>query len=146
MRQSHLRPVFVEFIPETIEDGNLYVAMEYRTTAHRCCCGCGSTVYLPLGPTQWRLMFDGESIWIDPSIGSWSLPCQSHYWIRGNRIQWAEQWTRERVAAARAHDRYVRDSCFGGTTAASGANECESTPTTTPSSRWTRLKALLGLR
>lgn len=35
-----------------------------------------------------RLTFDGESVWMDPSVGNWSLPCRSYYWIRGNHIQW----------------------------------------------------------
>lgn len=146
MRQLHLRPVFVEFIPEILENGILYVSMEYRATAHRCCCGCGSPVYLPLGPTEWRLTFDGEVIWIDPSVGCWSLPCRSHYWIRGNRIQWAEQWTTERVDAARAHHRHRRDSYFASPTLASEMAASNSTPTTPPRSRWARFKALLGMK
>lgn len=112
MKQSQLQPKFVEFIPETLEDGVLYVAMEFRVVAHRCCCGCGSPVYLPLNPTQWRLTFDGEAISMEPSIGSWSLPCRSHYWIRGNRVHWAAQWTHERVEAAREQDRRLRDAHF----------------------------------
>ena len=27
-------------------------------------------------------------IWLSPSIGSWSLDCQSHYYIRGNQVIW----------------------------------------------------------
>jgi len=146
VKQSHLRPVFVEFIPERLGEGVLYVAMEYRTTAHRCCCGCGSTVYLPLSPTQWRLTFDGASIWIDPSVGSWSLPCRSHYWIRGNRIQWAEQWTSKRVESARAHDRHRRARYFAGPAPASEMAESNPTPSIPPRSRWARFKALLGLK
>src|SRR4051812_849924 len=103
MRRQHLRHEFVEYIPEKLEEGVLYVSMEYMTVAHLCCCGCGAEVSLPLSPVGWRLIYDGRSISLEPSIGSWSLPCSSHYWIRGNQVRWAEQWTPERVQAARDH-------------------------------------------
>jgi Family of unknown function (DUF6527) len=146
VKQCQLRPQFVEFIPETLEEGILYVSMEYRTTAHLCCCGCGSAVYLPLSPTQWRLTFDGESIWIEPSVGSWTLPCRSHYWIRRNRIQWAEQWTTERVEAARAHDRYSRDRHIASSAPPFGTAAISATPILPPRSRWARFRAFCGLK
>lgn len=146
MRQSSLRPQFVDFIPEAIEEGVLYISMEYRTTAHRCCCGCGNMVYLPLSPTQWRLTFDGQSVWMDPSVGSWSLPCRSHYWIHGNRILWAEQWTNERVQAARAKGRGIPGARSASTSPA--AESVTPTPAPTPPrrSRWRKFRALFGLK
>ena len=39
MRQTALRPEFVEFIPEQLEDGVLYISQRYGTAMHRCCCG-----------------------------------------------------------------------------------------------------------
>ncbi len=65
----------------------LYVSIEFTTVVHKCCCGCGREVVTPLSPTDWKLTFDGVSISLHPSIGSWNLPCQSHYWIRHNRVQ-----------------------------------------------------------
>lgn len=112
MKVNQLQPSFVEFVPETLDEGIIYVSMEYRTTAHLCCCGCRSPIYLPLAPTQWKLTFDGEAISLTPSIGSWSLPCRSHYWIRGNRIQWAEQWSQSRIELGREHDRKLREQGF----------------------------------
>jgi hypothetical protein len=143
MRQAHLRPVFVEFIPETLEEGILYVSMEFRATAHRCCCGCGSPVYLPLARTKWTLTFDGEFVWMNPSVGSWSLPCRSHYWIRGNRIQWAEQWTAERVEPALLYEQHGCDQHVESQSRASEADI--GAPRAPPRSRWTRFKTLLGL-
>ncbi len=147
MKQSRLRPAFVEFIPESLEEGVLYVAMEYRTTAHQCCCGCGSPVYLPLSPAQWRLTFDGESIWMAPSIGSWSLPCRSHYWIRGNCVQWAEQWTDDRVMAARAHSLESSNCQSTRPIPARGVEATQNPPLKSPAlSFWARLKAWVGLK
>jgi hypothetical protein len=93
---------FVEYIPEQLEPGVLYVSLPFTTVVHLCCCGCDSKVVTPLSPTDWRLTFDGESISLSPSIGNWSYPCQSHYWIRGSTVHWAERWTPRQIEAARA--------------------------------------------
>jgi len=103
---------FVEFIPDSIVKGTLYVSMEYATVVHKCCCGCGKEVVTPLSPTDWNLTFDGKAISLHPSIGNWSFPCRSHYWIRNNTVQWAEQWSQERIAAARAFDRRAKKRYF----------------------------------
>jgi hypothetical protein len=96
-----LRHQFVECVPDQLEDGVVYVSVTYATVVHRCCCGCGREVVTPLSRTGWTLSFDGESISLSPSIGNWSFPCRSHYWIRRNRVQWAEQWSRDEVETAR---------------------------------------------
>jgi hypothetical protein len=95
---------FVEFIPDVIEDGKIYVSIDYATAVHNCCCGCGTEVVTPLSPTDWKLVFDGRTISLDPSIGNWSLPCRSHYWVRNNTALWAENWSASRIDANRAHD------------------------------------------
>lgn len=81
---------FSELIPDQIEQGSLYITMEYGTAIHLCACGCGERVVTPLSPTDWQLLYDGESITLTPSIGNWSFSCRSHYWIRNSRIVWAE--------------------------------------------------------
>ena len=79
---------FVEFIPTTskLEDGILYISLEYATATHKCACGCGNKVVTPISKRDWQLYFDGESISLSPSIGNWNFKCQSHYWIRNSRI------------------------------------------------------------
>lgn len=111
-RRSDIAVSFVEFIPEAIDEGVLYVSMEYATASHRCCCGCGLLVVTPLSPTDWRLTFDGRSIYLHPSIGNWSFPCQSHYWVRGNRIQWAGRMSKQEIDLVRAHDKYAKTQYF----------------------------------
>lgn len=101
MRTETLEPRFVEAVPTTIEPGLLYVSMEFATTSHLCCCGCGNRVVLPLHPTAWQLRYDGKGISISPSVGNWSFPCRSHYWIKSNQIDWAGEWSDERVQAGR---------------------------------------------
>lgn len=102
MRTATLEPRFVEAVPATIEPGVLYVSMEFATTSHLCCCGCGNRVVLPLHPTAWHLRYDGKSISMSPSVGNWTFPCRSHYWIRSNQVEWSGDWSYERVRAGRA--------------------------------------------
>jgi hypothetical protein len=104
MKRDDLEHRFVDFIPERLEEGILYVSIEYTTVAHLCCCGCGQEVSITLGPTDWRLIFDGKTVSLEPSIGSWSLPCKSHYFITSNRIVWARQWSRSEIDAGRRYD------------------------------------------
>jgi hypothetical protein len=63
----------------------------------------------PLSPLDWKLIYDGESISLDPSIGNWSFKCRSHYWIRQGRVVWAPRWSRDQIAAGREADWKARD-------------------------------------
>lgn len=111
-RVSRLQHRFVEYVPDKLEAGVIYVTVNYSTAVHLCCCGCGHEVVTPISPTDWMLIFDGETISLKPSIGNWSFPCRSHYWIRRNAIEWAEAWSHARVDAARRHDRAAKDRLF----------------------------------
>ena len=99
-----LKHEFVEFIPDQLKDDTIYVSIPYATVAHKCCCGCGTEVVTPFSPTDWTLIFDGESISLDPSIGNWSFDCRSHYWISQDRVHWAERWSENRIKLARFHE------------------------------------------
>ncbi len=94
-----LETQFLKAIPRPMADGILYVSMEYATAGHKCCCGCGNDVFTRLAPTDWTLSYDGRTVSLSPSIGNWGFACQSHYWIRNNRVVWAEKFSPERVAA-----------------------------------------------
>lgn len=96
-----LEPEFVEFIPEVLEDGKLYISRTYATAVHRCCCGCGHKVVTPLSPTGWRLTVEGALGSLHPSIGNCGFPCQSHYWIRRNAVRWPYPMTPEEIDAGR---------------------------------------------
>lgn len=108
MRQSALRSQFVEFIPEQLEDGVLYISQPYRTATHRCCCGCGSEVVTPLGPADWTLEVVNGALTLRPSIGNWSLPCRSHYLIRQGRVVWAREMSQEEIQLGRRRDERLR--------------------------------------
>lgn len=101
MRLSQLHHRFVDEAPERLEAGILYVSVKYRTTLHLCCCGCDNQVTLPLRPSAWSLTYDGSTITLSPSVGNWSFPCRSHYWIRQSRVEWSGRWTDDEIAAGR---------------------------------------------
>lgn len=110
MKSVLLTPRFVESIPEELEGGVLYVSMTFATAMHLCACGCGREVVTPLSPTDWKLWFDGEHVTLDPSVGNWSFPCRSHYWIRKNGIRWAASMSETAVHDLRALDRARKNS------------------------------------
>lgn len=104
MKVTNLKHNFVEYIPSNIEEGNLYISIQYATVVHKCACGCGNEVVTPLSPADWSLSYDGESVTLDPSIGNWSFNCHSHYWIRKNKIRWAERWSNKKIGENRKLD------------------------------------------
>lgn len=95
---------FVKAFPERLDEGVLYVSVEFATAAHRCFCGCGSEVYTRFSPTDWSMKFDGQTVTINPSIGNWSFACQSHYILANGRVRWADKWSRERIDLGRFLD------------------------------------------
>lgn len=107
-----IRHEFVDQIPTDIKVGILYVSIQYSTAVHKCCCGCGNEVVTPLSPTDWKLIFDGETVSLTPSIGNWSLECQSHYWIEHGTIRWAARWSRREIEDGRARDKEAKRRYF----------------------------------
>lgn len=101
---STLRPEFVEFIPAKGEPGVIYVSERFSTAMHLCCCGCGLEVITPLNPAKWSLSKQGGQVSLSPSIGNWSFPCKSHYWIERGRVRWAGPMSQERIRLVRRLD------------------------------------------
>ena len=113
IRHKRLEHRFVEHIPERLEPGILYVSMDYATSAHSCCCGCGEEVVAPFTPTDWKMTFDGETVSLRPSIGNWTLKCRSHYVIEGGKVSEAGPWRDEQVEAERRRDRTAKARFYG---------------------------------
>jgi hypothetical protein len=88
---------FVEFIPSEIEQDVLYISIEYDIAKHKCACGCGANIVTSLSPSRWKLTYDGETVSLSPSIGNWSHPCQSHYFITNDKIVWAGSISRTAI-------------------------------------------------
>lgn len=104
MKIQAIVPVFVEYIPDQIEAGKLYISETYATAIHKCCCGCGEEVVTPLRPAAWKLVKRGQAVSLYPSIGNWKYACQSHYFIRDNQILWAGKMSAPQIARVQQRD------------------------------------------
>ena len=93
MRIHQANHLFVEYIPEKLDDGILYVSIPFATVTHKCFCGCGWEVTTPIAPDAWELIYDGRSISLNPSVGSRNLKCKSHYWVRKGAVVWLLPFT-----------------------------------------------------
>lgn len=80
--------MYVESIPEVIDDSKLYISETYGHITHKCLCGCGLKVEIPIQPEWtdgWQLIkHDDGRISITPSISNYQFPCKSHYIITKN--------------------------------------------------------------
>ena len=131
---------FVTFAPAHLMPGVLYVSMEYATVLHACCCGCGNKVVTPLAPERWSLTYDGRHVTIGPSVGNWSFPCQSHYWIERNEVVWDRPFTRAEITAVRDSDqRALRGTSIRTTQKESPAQDEQSHASVDAVSWWRRL-------
>jgi len=112
--------------PPVMEDGVLYISEEYETAGHKCCCGCGEKVITPLNPAKWRLTKSPNgAVSLYPSVGNWKFACQSHYWIRENRVIAAGMMSKQKIAAVKERDkrdseRYIDRTNQANRTAADG--------------------------
>lgn len=103
---------FVEFIPNSPEQGILYISIEYRTAVHLCVCGCGNKVVTPISPTDWEIRFNGKAVSLYPSIGNWSFECKTHYFITQNEIIFARKWEDWEINENREEDAENKMSFF----------------------------------
>ncbi len=107
-----LKVEFVEFIPELLSEGILYISMKYKTARHKCACGCGNIVIMPITPTDWQLKYNGKGVTFSPSIGNWNFDCRSHYWIIGNEIRWSNKWDQMQIDRNRETDKQNKKNYF----------------------------------
>ena len=99
---------FVDEIPQKLIQNKIYISMNHATAVHVCLCGCREEVVTPFSPNDWKIVFDGNSITLRPSIGNWSFDCQSHYWITNNQVKWARKFTKPEIASVRLADKVER--------------------------------------
>jgi hypothetical protein len=123
MRCTSFGHEFVEFVPPELKEGVLYISVRYATAVHKCACGCGNKVVTPISPAGWQMLFDGKTVSLTPSVGNWQFPCRSHYWIKSNKIRWAEEWTPEQIAAGRQRDARDYARYFADRQAATGSTQ-----------------------
>ena len=91
MALKELEMQVVHRVPEALEVGFLYICFDCNVVVHLCACGCGEKVVLPIAPDYWSVRYDGETVSLVPSIGNYQFPCKSHYWIKENKVIWADR-------------------------------------------------------
>jgi len=96
---------FVDTIPEEIEDGILYVSLEYNVTKHLCPCGCGAEIVASLAPARYQLNYDGQTVSLKPSFGNWLHECESHYCIINDKVVWEKSMPKHRREAVIEKDK-----------------------------------------
>ncbi len=141
-RRHTLAHAFVEYVPENVEDGVLYVSIRFKVAVHLCCCGCGVEVATPISPADWRLSFDGDTVSLSPSIGNWGLPCQSHYWVEEDRVVWAAAWTKRQIASSRLRDMRLQAQRFHPRIHARGTGRPTGRGALVADSAWEKVKRL----
>ncbi len=112
MKVTSLRPQYVEFIPKELDSDVLYISNRFQTVSHLCCCGCGTKIVTPLRGLEYTLTTSGDRVSLSPSIGNWSHPCQSHYWIKDSAVIEAAPMSKADILAGRAYDDELRADYF----------------------------------
>jgi len=139
MKTQQLTPAFVDFIPGVVQEGILYLSLTYGTGVHKCCCGCGLEVVTPLTPTDWQLIYDGETVSLYPSIGNWDFPCRSHYWITQGQVEWAGPWSQAKIEEGRRQDWLAKKHYFALTQPAAASQvAAPAMPTAEPATESSR--------
>lgn len=67
----------------------------------------------PFSPTDWKMIYDGMSVSLEPSIGNWNLACRSHYIIKKGRVIEANSWSDAQVEAERRRDKTAKANYYG---------------------------------
>ena len=112
-RVSRLRTEIVELMPDSLNDGIIYVSPTNRVALHNCCCGCGEEVSTPLGATEYKIWINEGRVSLWPSIGNHDFPCRAHYIIDDGGVIWAGEMSREAIDAGRRHDQFLKRGAKG---------------------------------
>lgn len=115
-----LKPVYVQYMPpaDSVNEGELYISLEFQTAIHKCCCGCGEEVVTPFNTAQWQISDKRGKVSLYPSIGNWSYPCHSHYFIKDNRVLWAEAFSDAAIKRVQVRDQRALESYIANKNAA----------------------------
>lgn len=91
IKKETITPVFLDgYVPpiEEMKEKHVYISLQYNSAQHKCLCGCGEIVNMPLGHKNngWNLVYNNLKTVISfaPSIGNFQIPCKSHYIITNN--------------------------------------------------------------
>lgn len=86
IKKVEITPIYIETIPDNLEENKLYISEKYRCAIHLCLCGCGEKTVTPLGGGKfWDLVKENNgTVSLIGSVGNYNFPCKSHYVITKN--------------------------------------------------------------
>jgi len=84
LRKVEIEPIWVDLVPEKLEQNKVYISLKYMTSVHLCLCGCGNLAVTPLTTTGWFLTDVDNKITLTPSILNKNCPNKSHYILQKN--------------------------------------------------------------
>ena len=86
LKKVEIRPEFVEYIPDILEENVLYISEEYGCAIHNCLCGCRERTVTPIHDTYgWNLIkHEDGKVSLTPSISNYQTECKSHYILTKN--------------------------------------------------------------
>jgi len=89
--KQEYQPVFVEIMPpfNEMKFGKVYISEKYNTSTHKCLCGCGERVVLPINHGNsnygWDMVKEPNgSVSFTPSVGNYQQACNTHYIMTKN--------------------------------------------------------------
>ena len=89
MKINKIKTEMVDRIPHELEEGILYICLDCMVAVHLCACGCKEKVITPLDDENgWKLYITTQGVSLEPSIGNFNQPCNTHYFIKNNKIKW----------------------------------------------------------
>ena len=75
----------VETLPflNEMDDNVIYISDKYGISEHKCLCGCGFRVAMPISIREWSYKIDSKKrLSMHPSVGNYQYKCKSHYIIK----------------------------------------------------------------
>src|SRR5690349_726006 len=92
------RVIYVESmsaLPKKLK-GDIYIVggAKPKWAVLACPCKCGDRIDVNLMERRhpsWRLQTDGGKVTLHPSLWMPKEKCGSHFWIRGNRVEWVPE-------------------------------------------------------
>jgi hypothetical protein len=100
----------VEF-PKEILPGKLYYSEEFKTSRHRCACGCGDVIRLPIDHLHHHITEGPRGPTLRPSVGNWNV-CDAHYYITNGEVEVLAKMSPQQIAAGRRFEDQRRELYF----------------------------------
>ena len=89
--------------PKEYQSGILYWSKEFEMSAHKCACGCGDVIQIPVDAQNFRITGTSSNPTVRPSIGNWGV-CDSHYYITAGNVEWLPKLSAEQISIGRTYE------------------------------------------